>query len=210
MDDTFYGEVAAAYAVPNLVALIAPISLMAGRIAVRWQTYGKLFWDDVACFVALLSTIVYSAIEIASWHYVVSGGFKGYDRKPISLAGEVATSFFFYIALWAMDMCILLLYRDLFWVSGKFRKFWYTIFGYLALTVVASSGKCFAKQCRRPSTHGKLGLLLSLFGSQLSQPRELGTSRATLCIYMNTPVSLIRKSMNYLAGLLLSREMTLT
>lgn len=126
----------------DLVPLVFLIPLALGRFAIRWQTYGRLFHDDFAYSAALVFTIAYVIIDATSWSCQTD-----YYVHHISLSRDVASDCVFYIAVWALDLCLAFHYRAVFWVSTTFRKFWYAVMGYLALSVVTSMGTF--SMCRR-------------------------------------------------------------
>lgn len=120
----------------SLLAALVPLAI--GRFAIRLQIHGRIFEDDVAFLLAFVSTIAFAGVG------------KAYDGASVSAHEYGATSeleynpvlnCLFFFGLCATRFSVLFLYRDLFWVSVTFRRYWNCMFVWLILATIVMMGK---------------------------------------------------------------------
>lgn len=114
--------------------------LTVGRYAIRWKVRHRFYADDYAHLNALVWLYIMTAIiqtMFPSATLVVLGP-KNVPPPPAAFVAfrklQTAMNIAFYISQWSVKFSFLFFYRELFWVSDRFRKSWWIISIYVFLT----------------------------------------------------------------------------
>ena len=122
------------------------IILTFGRFWIRWKRVKQVGWDDILNGCALVALIVYMAlfavyfpISLAAELYKL-----GISQTPptdselvYALELQLANAMFFWISKYAVKASFLATYYYVFRISGNFRKAWWFVVIYTALTFLA-------------------------------------------------------------------------
>ena len=120
--------------------------LTCGRFWIRWKRVKQIGWDDILNGCALVALIVYMSlfavyfpISLAAEQYLL----KMTQSRPsdsqlvYALELQLANTMFFWIAKYAVKASFLATYYYVFRISGNFRKAWWSVVVYTALTFLA-------------------------------------------------------------------------
>lgn len=114
--------------------------LTIGRYAIRWKVRHRFYADDYAHLHALVWLYANTAlIELMfpSATLVLLGP-KNRPPPPAAVMTfrklQTAMNSSFYISQWSVKFAFLLFYRELFWISDRFRKGWWVTTTYVFLT----------------------------------------------------------------------------
>lgn len=114
--------------------------LTAGRYAIRWKVRHRFYMDDYAHLNALVWLFIMTAIIQTMFPpaTLVVLGPKNVPPPPAAFVEfrklQTAMNIAFYISQWSVKFSFLFFYRELFWVSDRFRISWWIISVYVFLT----------------------------------------------------------------------------
>ena len=120
--------------------------LTCGRFCIRWRRVKQLGWDDFlngCAVIALLGFMaifaVYFPIALAAELYMLGVGDAPPSESDLvrALKLELANAMLFWISKYAVKASFLATYYYVFRISGNFRKAWWFVVVYTAVTFLA-------------------------------------------------------------------------